>query len=155
MAKTTNKNFWPAVILIVLGLALALGGIGAAKNIANVLITIIGVILIAYGILSIFKNYSFIVKNGNNLSIFFLSISYKLSTILSSSAETFLWSDLSFIQVIIPINVPRSISSAIFLVLLSIRVDIFMLVQSLAFSNQLFSFMSSILCFFCKLLALF
>ena len=54
MAKTTNKNFWPAVILIVLGLALALGGIGAAKNIANVLITIIGVILIAYGILSIF-----------------------------------------------------------------------------------------------------
>lgn len=55
MAKTTNKNFWPAVILIVLGLALALGGIGAAKNIANVLITIIGVILIAYGILSIFS----------------------------------------------------------------------------------------------------
>ena len=55
MAKTNNKNFWLAVVLIVFGLALALGGIGAAQNIANILITIIGVILIAYGIVSIFS----------------------------------------------------------------------------------------------------
>ncbi len=53
MAKTNNKNFWTAVVLIAFGLALALGGIGAARNIANILITVIGVVLIAYGIVSI------------------------------------------------------------------------------------------------------
>lgn len=53
IGKLTLGGIWYAILLMVMGIMLIVGGVGGAQQIASVIVTVVGVIYIVMGILSI------------------------------------------------------------------------------------------------------
>ena len=47
------NSWWYAIFSIVIGILLVVGGTGAAANISQIMVTIMGVILLAFGIVNL------------------------------------------------------------------------------------------------------
>lgn len=58
--KVRSTPLWYAIVLIILGALLIIGGAGMAETMSKVVITIMGVVLLAYGIVNTVVGFTFL-----------------------------------------------------------------------------------------------
>lgn len=58
--KVRTTPIWYAILLIILGVLLVIGGAGMAETISKVVITVMGVFLLAYGIINTLAGFTFL-----------------------------------------------------------------------------------------------